>query len=93
LIATAMLGGHIFRVTSLGPWKSRGISAGVVATFALLFVVQQIAEAQKPSSQIPVAGVVMPPGWLLRQGQGADALFSQLDGLKEDVDELRDDKR
>lgn len=93
VITTLMLGGHLSRVTSLGPWKSRGIAAGVVGTFALLFVVQKIAEDQKPSSELPVAGVVMPPGWLLSQGKGADALFGQLEGLKEDVDALRADRR
>ena len=93
VIATMMLGGHIARVTNLGPWKSRAISLGVVGTFALLFVVNQIAEEQKPSSELPVAGVVMPPGWLLRQGGSSDALFSQLDSLREDVDALREDKR
>jgi hypothetical protein len=93
LIVAALLGAHLTRVTSLGPWKSRAIGLGVAGTFAVIFVVQQIAEEQKPSSELPVSGVVMPPGWLLPQGQSADALFSQLDGLREDVDALREDKR
>lgn len=93
LIVAAMLGAHITRVTSLGPWKSRAIGLGVAGTMAVIFVVQQIAEEQKPSSELPISGVVMPPGWLLPQGQGPDALFSQLDALREDVDALREDRR
>lgn len=93
LIAVAMLAGHIGRVTNLDPWRTRAIAFGVVGTFVLLFVVQQIAEEQKPSAEIPINGVVMPPGWLLREPQAPDALFGQLKDLKEDVDELREDKR
>jgi hypothetical protein len=92
LIAVGMLAGHITRVTNLDPWRTRGIALGVVGTFVLLYVVQQIAEEQKPSSELPVQGVVMPPGWQWRGEGSTDALFGQLNGLKEDVDRLREDK-
>lgn len=89
VICIAALAAHLVRATQIGPWRARAIGAGVVGAFAVLYVVQQIAEAQRPSTELPVQGVVMPPGWLLRSAQPADALFEQLDGLKADVDALR----